>query len=331
MHKDNFRVAVIQAAPVFLDLEATIEKACNLIREASKNGAAFVLLPEVFVPGYPDWIWNVPIGKMSLHQELYATLLENSISMDDKQIEKLAITAKENNIYVAIGVNEKNTTGSEGSIYNTVVYINADGTILGKHQKLIPTLAERTAWAYGDPSTLQVFDTDLTKIGGLICWENYMPLARCVLYSQGVQLYLAPTYDESDTWKATMSHIAREGGTYVLGSCMAYKKSDILTKFPELEPYYKDAGEWINSGNSVIVEPSGAIIAGPLHQEEGILYADINLKKVRGSKWNLDVAGHYSRPDVFHLSLQQYPETEKINQTKELTIEALEKDENNDI
>jgi len=282
------------------------------------------------MPGYPHWVWNVPIGKMALHQELYATLLENSISIDDKNIQKLAKTAKENSIYIAIGVNEKDTQGSEGSIYNTLVYIGADGTILGKHQKLVPTLAERTTWAYGDPSTLQVFDTDLTKIGGLICWENYMPLARSALYSKGVQLYLAPTYDESHTWKATMSHIAREGASYVLGCCMAYKKSDILTKFPELEPYYKDAGEWINSGNSVIVEPSGKIIAGPLHQEEGILYADIDLKKVRASKWNLDVAGHYSRPDAFYLKVQQYPDTEINDQVKEISTEVLEKDESSD-
>lgn len=157
-----------------------------------------------------------------------------------------------------------------------------------------------------------------------------MPLTRSVLYSKGVQLYLALTYDESDTWRATMSHIAREGGTYVLGCRMAYKKSDILTKFPKLVPYYKDADEWINSGNSFIVEPSGTIIAGPLHQEEGILYADIDLKKVRVSKWNLDVAGHYSRPDTFYLKVQQYPETEINDQVKDMNVEALEIDESSD-
>ena len=301
MYKYKFKIAVVQAAPLFLDIEASVEKACSLIKEASKDGAEFVLFPEAFLPGYPDWIWNVPIGNMALHQKLYGILLENAVSIGDEHTQKLARAAQEAKVYVAIGINERNTQTSGGSLYNTLLYIDADGSILGKHQKLIPTLAERTVWSYGDPETLNVYDTHLGKIGGLTCWENYMPLVRYSLYTEGVSLYLAPTYDESDTWKASMSHIAREGGTYVLGCYMAYKKSDILTKFPELGAYYKEAGDWVNSGNSVIIEPSGTIIAGPLNKKEGILYADINMEKVRASKWNLDVAGHYSRPDAFNL------------------------------
>ena len=305
MKDHTFSIAVIQASPVFMDREATITKACKLIFEAAEKGAKLVLFPEVFVPGYPDWVWNVAAGEMPLHQQLYAKLLEQSVTVPSRATEQLCAAARESETYVVIGINERNSAASGGSLYNTLLYIDPDGNILGKHQKLVPTVAERTVWAYGDPSGVEVFDTPLCKVGGLICWENYMPLVRYSLYEQGVELYLAPTYDESEVWKASMQHIAREGRMYVMGCCMAYKQEDILAACPELTPYYDGSDEWVNTGNSIIVDPNGEIIAGPLHKEEGILYAALDLKTLHGSKWNLDVAGHYARPDAFELTVRR--------------------------
>jgi nitrilase len=307
MESEPFTIAVIQASPVFMDRAGTIEKACRLILEAAGKGAKAVLLPEVFVPGYPDWIWNVSAGQMGLHQQFYAKLLDQSVTIPSEATDRLCATAREGSIYIMIGINERNSEASGGSLYNTLLYIDPEGKIMGKHQKLVPTAPERTIWAYGDPSGLQVFDTPLCKLGGLTCWENYMPLARYSLYAQGIELYLAPTYDEGKVWQASMRHIAREGRTYVIGCCMVCKKEEILSRCPELESYYESAGEWVNTGNSIIVDPNGEIVAGPLHKEEGILYAQMDLKMLRGSKWNLDVAGHYARPDAFELTVRRNP------------------------
>lgn len=315
MKDDTFTIAVIQASPVFMDRDATIEKLCKLILEAAHNGAKMVLLPEVFVPGYPDWIWNVSAGEMQLHQQLYSKLLEQSVTVPSEATERLCAAAKEGDIYVMVGINERNSENGGGSLYNTLLYIDAEGSIMGKHQKLVPTAPERTIWGYGDPEGIKVFDTPLCKVGGLTCWENYMPLVRYTLYKEGIELYLAPTYDEGEVWQSSMRHIAREGRTYVIGCCMVSKKEDILKSLPELKPYYESAGEWVNTGNSIIVDPNGDIIAGPLHKEEGILYADMDLKMLRGSKWNLDVAGHYARPDAFELVVRRTHKSKESYET----------------
>lgn len=305
MDETIFRVAAVQAAPVFFDRTKTVEKACRLIEEAAQNSARLIVFPEAFIPGYPDWIWNIPAGQISLNQELYGMLLEESVTVPGEDLEKLCLAAKKANAYVVIGINERNSEASGGSLSNSLLYISPEGTLLGKHQKLVPTLSERTIWKYGDPGTLEVYDTSLGKLGGLICWENYMPLVRYSLYAQGIDLYVAPTYDESSSWQATLRHIGKEGRTFVIGCCMAYKKEDILSQCPKLKPYYKEAGEWINTGNSMITDPNGNILAGPLHKEKGILYAEIDRKLLRNTKWNLDVAGHYARPDAFRLIVRK--------------------------
>jgi len=305
MKKDGFTLATIQASPIFMDLDATIEKACVLIREAAKEGADLAVFPEAFVPGYPDWIWHIPPGDMTVNQDLYAKLLEQSVTVGGDATDRLCAAAKEAGIYVVIGINEKNTQASGGSIYNTLLYIDPKGELFGRHQKLVPTAPERTVWGYGDASTVTVYDTDLCRMGGLICWENYMPLVRYALYAEGIELYLAPTYDEGQTWNASMRHIAKEGRCFVSGCCMVLKKEDVLKKLPELESYYKSVGEFINKGNSVIVDPNGEIMAGPLHAKEGILLAEVDLHILRASKWNLDVAGHYARPDAFELTIRK--------------------------
>ena len=301
----TFKIAVVQAAPVVLDREATVSKACELIAEAGRSGARLVVFPEAFIPTYPDWVWRIP---PSQHQELadiYAELLEQSVEIPGPVTEELSQAARRADVYVAMGLNERNANASNASLYNTLLYIGPEGHLLGKHQKLVPTAPERMVWAQGDGSTLEVYDTSLGKLSGLICWENYMPLARYSLYAWGVQIYLAPTYDNGEPWLSTLRHIAKEGRAYVIGCSMAMRKEDIPDRFDFKAKYYSEVGEWINKGDSAIVSPDGKFVAGPLNAEEGILYAELDPRQMRGSKWNLDVAGHYARPDVFRLTVSK--------------------------
>ena len=307
MTHDGYKIAAIQATPVYMDREATLKKACKLIAEAGRNGARLAVFPEAFIPAYPDWIWNVPPGKISLNQKLYSELVEQSVAIPGPAIDILCNAALDAGIYVVIGVNERNVDASGGTLYNTLVYIGPQGNLLGRHQKLVPTAPERTVWAYGDPSTLEVYDTDLGKIAGLICHENYMPLVRYSLYGRGVELYLAPTYDESEAWHSTLRHIGREGRVFAIGCCMVLRKEDVLSHSPQLEPYYEGTDEWINCGNSMIADPNGEILAGPIKKVESILYAEIDRDMLLGTKWNLDVGGHYARPDAFQLTVNMTP------------------------
>ena len=303
----SFKIAAVQAAPVFLDREATVAKACDLIAEAARNGARLVVFPEAFVPTYPDWVWAIPPSQGRLLSDLYAELVDQSVSIPGPTTDKLCQAAREAGVYVTIGVNERNVEASDASLYNTVIYIDAAGNLLGRHRKLIPTAPERMVWAPGDGSTLDVYDTELGRLGALICWENYMPLARYAMYAWGVQLYLAPTWDRGEPWLSTLRHIAKEGRVYVVGCSIAMRTDDIPDSFDFKAQYYADAPEWINKGDSAVVNPDGKFIAGPLHKEQGILYAEIDPQQMRGSKWNLDVAGHYARPDVFQLTVRKEP------------------------
>ncbi|MEX0761409.1 MAG: carbon-nitrogen hydrolase family protein [Dehalococcoidia bacterium] len=302
-----FTVAAVQASPVFLDREATVDKACELILEAGRGGAALVAFPESFIPAYPDWAWAIPPGQAGMLNELYGELLANSVDIPGEATKKLGQAAKRAKAHVVMGVTERNTEASGGSLYNTLLYINDRGEIMGKHRKLVPTAAERLVWAQGDGSTLEVYDTPLGRLGGLICWENYMPLARYAMYAWGTQIYVAATWDRSDTWLATLQHIAKEGQVYVLGCCMALRKGDIPDRYDFKKQFYADAPEWINVGNSAILSPGGDFIVGPLSESEGILYAEVDPKRLSGPKWMLDVAGHYGRPDVFELIVHTEP------------------------
>jgi nitrilase len=295
----SFKVAAVQAAPVFLNLDATIAKACELIRQTGAVGAKLAVFPEAFIPGYPDWIWAVPPGQGDVLGDLYGELLANAVTIPSPATDRLCDAARESGVYVVVGMNERNAEASGASLYNTLLYIDGRGEIVGKHRKLVATGAERLVWAQGDGSTLAVYDTNFGKLGGLTCWENYMPLARYAMYAWGTQIYVAATWDRGDTWLATLQHIAKEGGVYVIGCCMALRRSDIPDGLRDR--YYSDAGEWINIGNSAIVEPGGHFIAGPAKETEEVLYAEIDLEKTRGPRWMLDVAGHYGRPDVFEL------------------------------
>jgi nitrilase len=299
----TFKIAVVQAAPVVLDREATVSKACDLIAEAGRNGASLVVFPEAFIPTYPDWVWRIPPGQHRVLADAYAELLEQSVEIPGPVTEELSRAARQAGVYVAMGLNERNTQASNASLYNTLLYIGPEGELLGRHQKLVPTAPERMVWAQGDGSTLEVYDTTLGKLGGLICWENYMPLARYSLYAWGVQIYLAPTWDNGEPWLSTLRHIAKEGRAYVVGCSIAMRKQDIPDRLDFKAEYYSGVGEWINKGDSAIVGPDGKFLAGPLNAEEGVLYAELDPRQMRGSKWNLDVAGHYARPDVFRLTV----------------------------
>jgi nitrilase len=300
-----FKIAVVQAAPVFLDRGATVARARELIAEAGANGASLVVFPEAFIPTYPDWVWRIPPREHGVLADLHAELLEQSVEIPGPVTDELSRAARQAGVYVAMGLNERNARASNASLYNTLLYIDPEGTVLGKHQKLVPTAPERMVWAQGDGSTLEVYDTSLGKLGGLICWENYMPLARYSLYAWGTQIYLAPTWDNGEPWLSTLRHIAKEGRVYVVGCSIAMRKDDIPDRFEFKARYYAEVGEWINKGDSAVVGPDGRFIAGPLNAGEGILYAELDARQMRGLKWNLDVAGHYARPDVFRLTVSK--------------------------
>jgi nitrilase len=301
----SIKIAVVQAAPVVLDREATVSKACELIAEAGRSGARLVVFPEAFIPTYPDWVWRIPPGQHRVLADMYAELLEQSVEIPGPVTEELSKAARQAGVYVAMGLNERNAQASNASLYNTLLYIGPEGELLGKHRKLVPTAPERMVWAQGDGSTLEVYDTSLGKLGGLICWENYMPLARYSLYAWGVQIYLAPTWDNGEPWLSTLRHIAKEGRVYVVGCSIAMRKEDIPDRFDFKAKYYSEVGEWINKGDSAVVNPDGRFVAGPLNAEVGVLYAELDPRQMRGSKWNLDVAGHYARPDVFRLTVNK--------------------------
>jgi nitrilase len=297
------KIAAAQIAPVFLDLHATVQKACDTIEKAAKEGASLIVFPEAFISGYPDWVWAVPNSKSAELGELYTELVQNGVNVPDSTTKKLAAAAKKAGINVIMGMNERNSESSGASLYNSLLYIDDEGTVIGKHRKLIPTGGERLIWAQGAGDDLKCHDTSAGRIGGLICWENYMPLARTAMYNEGVQILAAPTWDKSPNWLLSMQHIAREGGIFVVSSCMALKMDDIPDRYL-FKKRYPEGRTWINTGNSCIINPFGKIIAGPVDAKQEILYADIDLNDIIKAKRMFDVVGHYERPDVFELRIK---------------------------
>jgi nitrilase len=309
MIQRTIRVASIQATPVFIDLQATLEKACSLIVEAGRNGARLAVLPEAFIPAFPLWVTGGSSGARPEHREnieLYAELLANAVDVPGPVTEALGEAAREGGLHVIAGVNERNADASGTSMYNTVLCLDDNGLLLGKHRKLVPTMSERLVWTPGDGASLQNFDTSIGRLGALICWENYMPLARFSLYAWGTQIYAAPTWDSSARWNETMDHIAFEGGCFVLGCCQVVHANDIPDRYAFKRALIERRGEWINPGNSVIASPQG-VLAGPASCKEETLYADLDFSQLALTKATLDIAGHYARPDVFQLSVSRSP------------------------
>jgi nitrilase len=244
---------------------------------------------------------------MALTEQLHSRLRANSVSLAGDDLAPLAQAAQRNAATVVCGINERDTQFSGGTLYNTVVVLGPDGALLNRHRKLMPTNPERMVWGFGDATGLKVIDTPCGRIGTLICWENYMPLARMALYAQNLEVLVAPTWDTGEEWIASMRHIAKEGGCYVIGTATALQGSDVPESFPERAKLFADPNEWICDGDAVIVKPFGKIAAGPLHREKGILYGEIEPELAARSRRSLDVTGHYSRPDIFRLTVNRTP------------------------
>jgi nitrilase len=258
------------------------------------------------VPGYPEWLWRLrPGDDYDLTAEIHARLLENSVDLAAGQLKPLQAAARRLKVIVSIGVHERDGRFSRATLYNTQVLIGPDGEILNRHRKLVPTNPERMVWGQGDASGLRVVETPAGRLGGLICWENYMPLARFALFAQGCEIYIAPTWDAGSSWVSTMRHIALEGRCWVLGAGSALRGKDIPADFPQRAKMFPDLDEWFNPGDSVVVAPDGKVVAGPLHEEHGILYADCDPARSAAAKRTLDVTGHYGRPDIFRLEIDR--------------------------
>ena len=294
---DKVTAAAVQATPVFLDREATVDKACRLIEEAGAAGAGLVVFPETFVPTYPDWVWRST--PWSLDPAWFGRLQDQAVVVPSAATEALGRAAGRARAYVSIGVNERDPAGS--TLYNTQLYLGPDGSLLGKHRKLMPTGGERLVWGMGDGSDLDVFDTPFGRLGGLICWENYMPLARYALYAKGIDVWAAPTWDNSDVWVPTLRHIAKEGRVHVIGVAPLLRGSDVPADLPGRDELYGGEDDWLSRGLSTIVGPRGEILAGPLVEQEGILYAQLDPARARAVRAEFDPVGHYARPDVFRL------------------------------
>ena len=303
----DVRIAICQKPPVLLDLNATVERALQSIDEAAEEGAKLIVFPEAYLPGYPTWIWRLrPGGDMALGNKIHAELRRNAVDIGAGGLDSICEAAAKHGAVVVMGLHEIDSEFSGTTLFNTVIIIGPDGSILNRHRKLMPTNPERMVWGFGDASGLKVVDTPVGRIGCLICWESYMPLARSALYAQSIDIYIAPTWDCGETWQASMNHIAREGGCWVLSAATALQGADIPEAFPERDRLFKQ-DEWVNAGDAIVVKPFGGIIAGPLHQEKGTLYATIDPEAARNSRKALDVTGHYGRPDLFHLEIDRRP------------------------
>ncbi len=291
--------AVVQASAVMTDPDASVEIARRWMAEAATRGAQVVVFPEAFLGGYPKGAdFHIYVGgRTAQGRREFQQYYDGAIDMDGPELKALARAAGELRLYVCIGIIERDA----GTLYCTAVYLGPDGTVLGKHRKLMPTAAERLIWGFGDGSTLKAVDTPFGKLGAVICWENYMPALRLSMYQQNIAIYCAPTVDDRDTWVATMQHIALEGRCFVLSACQHMRRE----QFPQTIKNQLEAHSEVPliRGGSLIVAPSGQILAGPLYNEDGILVAEVDLDDIPRARFDFDATGHYARPDIFQLQV----------------------------
>jgi nitrilase len=297
------RAAVVQDSPIVFNREATIEKVHSLVSQAARQGIALVVMPEAFVSAYPTGLdFGARIGlRQPKGRDDFKRYYESALEVPGSACDALGKAAREAGVYLVIGVIERDG----GTLYCTVLFFSPDGRLMGKHRKLMPTAMERLVWGFGDGSTMPVFDTPLGKIGAVICWENYMPMLRMHMYAQGVQIYCAPTADHRDTWLPSMRHIALEGRCFVLSCCQYLTRADCPEDYAAIQG--NDPATILMSGGSCIIGPLGQILAGPNLEGPCILTADLDLDEIPRSKYDLDVVGHYARPDIFRLYVNTQP------------------------
>lgn len=302
MNENKVKVAVIQAAPILFDLSASLNKMEALVQEACKNDAKVLLFPEAFLPGYPRGMtFGTVVGHRSQEgRAQWQYYWRNALAIPSPAYETLSQMARQAQVFLVVGVIEKGNP--DQSLYCSILYFDPRGNLLAKHRKLKPTAAERIIWAEGDGQDLDLINSPYGKMGGLICWENYMPLARMALYQQGIEIYMAPTADSRDSWQATLQHIALEGRCFVLGANQFVTRSMYPSNW-QSEIANQDA--ILCRGGSVIISPLGEVLAGPLYNQEGILYAELDLLEIIRAKLDFDVIGHYARPDVFDFKLKK--------------------------
>ncbi|PQA59559.1 carbon-nitrogen hydrolase family protein [Siphonobacter curvatus] len=304
------KVGVVQATPVLFDLDRSVEVVLSWIKKGAEQNCELLLFPESFLPAYPRGLtFEAMIGRRTEKgRETWLDYWKNSPEVDSEAIRRIQQAVQAAGIMVGLGITEKDPIG--GSLHCTLLYIGSDGRILGKHRKLKPTGLERFIWGESDGSSLITLDTRLGKIGGLICWENYMPLARMALYQKGIEIYLAPTADSRESWQSTMQHIALEGRCFVLACNQFVRKSDYPERY---QAELSQEPEIMSAGGSVILSPMGEILAGPLWNQEGLLTAELDFATLAKSKLDFDCVGHYSRPDVFQLTVTGQPDTQKVD------------------
>jgi nitrilase len=299
-------VACVQAEPVIFDRDATIEKLSRIAAEAAGNGAKLLVFPESFIPAYPSSVWARALAGWAEPgaKEAFALLAREALEIPGEAADRLAEIARENEVWLVTGVTERDPE-RPGTLYNTLVYHTPDGSLALKHRKLVPTNHERLVWGQGDGEGLRAIETGIGRLGGLICWENYMPLARFSLYESGVEIYIASTADDGDSWQPTLVHIAREARAFVISPshfqrASSYPKDFSLAKL-------LDGIELVGRGGSAILAPDGSYLAGPLYGEEGILYAELEPARLDEERQRFDPAGHYHRPDVLGLRVSPNP------------------------
>ncbi|MTI79586.1 MAG: carbon-nitrogen hydrolase family protein [Firmicutes bacterium] len=305
-YQKSVRAAVVQAAPVIMDRDATVKKTLLLINEAANKDAKIILFPEAFIPAYPRGLtFGAVVGSRSgKGRKDWLRYWKNAVSIPGETINALGKAARENEVYLVIGVIEKEPNFASGTLYCSTLYFGPNGKLLGKHRKLKPTASERLIWGEGDGSTLTTVDTPYGTMGGLICWENYMPLARMAMYNKGVSIYLAPTADSRDVWQSTIRHIALEGRCFVL-SCNQFVTKEMYPTDLACYDELKSSPDVMCRGGSAVVGPLGEYVKEPVYDCEDIIIADLNLNEVIESRFDFDVMGHYSRSDVFQLSVNE--------------------------
>lgn len=304
----KIKVCVVQDSPVFFNKKETLKKVELLTHKYASEGCELIVFPESFIPGYPrGFSFGAKIGSRSDEgRALYANYYENSVDLESKDLKRLEKLAESHGVYLVLGITERQVCNS--SLFCSMVYISPTKGFLGVHRKIKPTGTERVIWAEASGESLVTFDTKIGKLGGLICWENYMPLARMAMYNKGVEIYLAPTADSREEWTTTMKQIALEGRCFVLGCNQYFTKSMYPERFRNL---VVDEPENMCPGGSVIVSPQGKVIAGPLFNKAGALIAELDLDEVTQSKLDFDVNGHYARNDIFEFKVNDQPETIK--------------------